>query len=85
MSESDPTPIQKCERCHEVESLAEGYRIAVVEAAKLLEFVLDPSTTEAMRAEIRKLAFGGVSEALSDLVKPTTPPTDSESSKTGLA
>lgn len=53
-----PEPIKKCERCPQMEELAEGFRVALIEAAKLIEFILLPSTTDADRAEIRRRAFG---------------------------
>lgn len=50
-------PIQKCERCTVIEELAEGYRLALLEAARLVEFLVDPTTTDEQRAEIRQKAF----------------------------
>jgi hypothetical protein len=66
--------IKKCERCPQLEELAEGFRTALVEAAKLIEFILLPSTTDADRAEIRRRAFGPPSEASDGQVAPPTPP-----------
>lgn len=54
---SDPDDIAKCDRCLGLEQLAEGYRMALIEASKLLQFILLPTTTDADRAEIRRQAF----------------------------
>lgn len=62
-------PIQKCERCGQMEELAEGFRLALIEAAKLIEFILDPGTTEVERAQVRLQAFGNLPE---DVSKPPT-------------
>lgn len=59
------TPVQKCERCGQMEELAEGFRLALIEAAKLIEFILDPNTTEAERESVRQQAFGGLPEDVS--------------------
>lgn len=70
----DPMEIEKCERCPQLEELAEGFRVALIEAAKLIEFILLPSTTDADRAEIRRKAFGTPSEAPEGQSGPPTPP-----------
>jgi hypothetical protein len=62
-------PIQKCERCALAEELAEGFRLALIEAAKLIEFILDPATTDAQRADLRQQAF---SDLPVDASKPPT-------------
>jgi hypothetical protein len=64
-------PIQKCERCGQLESLAEGFRLALIESAKLIEFILDPATTEAQRADLRQQAFGDLP---ADASMPPKPP-----------
>lgn len=69
--------IQKCERCPQMEELAEGFRLALVEAAKLIQFILLPTTTDAQRAEIRLKAFGPPSVASEGQSGPPTPPTAS--------
>jgi hypothetical protein len=66
-------PIQKCERCYQLEELAEGFRLALIESSKLLEFLIDPSTTDADRAEIRKRVFEGTSGPSSEPEWPPTP------------
>ena len=80
MSET-PAPIQKCDRCPEIEALAESYRIALIEAAKLIDFILAPTTTEAERTEIRRRAFGDLSELPPEQQSPSTPSSGTESSK----
>lgn len=70
----DPTKIQKCERCKQLEELADGFRLALVEAAKLLQFVLLPTTTDAERAEIRQKAFEMASDTTPQPGAPPAPP-----------
>ena len=85
--ESEPMgnpDIKKCDRCPQIEELAEGYRIALIEAAKLIEFILLPSTTDADRAEIREKAFGPPSGPQKDQNGPPTPSTTTEAPKTPL-
>lgn len=73
----DPTKIKKCERCVQMEQLADGYRIALIESAKLLQFVLLPTTTDAERAEIRQKAFDMASEPSEAPKAPPAPPSAS--------
>lgn len=70
----DPSKIKKCERCHHLEQIAEGFRLALLEASKLLRFVLLPTTTDADRAEIYKKAFLDPPEPSPAQQAPPTPP-----------
>lgn len=78
---SDPEDIIKCDRCPQLEELAEGYRVALVESAKLLQFLLLPSTTDADRAEIYRKAFSDVPDLSSAPDAPPTPPGASKATK----
>lgn len=73
--------IKKCERCPQVEELAEGFRQALIEAAKLIQFILLPTTTDAERAEIRRKAFGPPSGAPKAQSGPPMPPNAPEATK----
>lgn len=70
----DPPDIDKCERCVKLEELADGFRIALLEASKLLQFVLLPTTTDAERAEIYRRAFVNPSGPSDSSEAPPTPP-----------
>lgn len=78
---SDPEDIVKCDRCPQLEQLAEGYRIALVESAKLLQFILLPTTTDADRAEIYRMAFSDVPDLSPGQKAPPIPPDTSKATK----
>lgn len=80
----DDPDIQKCERCPQLEQLAEGYRIALLESAKLLQFILLPTTTDADRAEIYRRAFSAVPDLSNNQQGPPIPPSAPEAPKMPL-